>query len=50
MKVKKKTKKQIKIKWVKPAIKTISFQEMQSVIIASACSQYGEMPCRLNFR
>lgn len=38
------------LKWVKPSIKTISFQQLSSLITASACSRFGAFPCRKNMR
>lgn len=38
------------IKWAKPQIRTISFQDLKSTVNASACSDYVRLPCRRNVR
>lgn len=37
------------IKWMKPAVKTVSFQQLSSTVRAAACSTFFSL-CKNNFR
>lgn len=38
------------LKWTKPTVKSISFQELSSLITVSACSKYVYYPCMYNMK